>query len=354
MKKIFYLIIAFGMTLNLNAYTLFESFDTDETCSSPPEIIIPGVSTNYVIRVDHSLSTNAAPNEQLFLQQFTKSWVWEIEDENGNLVKTVDITNGFTNAGASFNFMLSYPSISDLGPGDYNIYLKVHYKDTPTSYGAGKNVQVNFNGAEIASQDLEVDDLIERMLIDCIRIQECSDIDITITKKLNRVCLQVTGDCEDYSVILPGGVTPIQVNTNPRSFCVNLECGLRTYTFRVIDCNGCVHTKSIRAYKPCDEIPGGLAAISLTSRSSQSDSENISLSIFPNPACDMLNFNWEKQIDRIDLQVFDVNGKLITVQNVSAVNTYRLDVSDLDEGYYFVKCVYGNGFFETKRFAVVR
>ena len=57
-------------------------------------------------------------------------------------------------------------------------------------------------------------------------------------------------------------------------------------------------------------------------------------SIFPNPAADMLYFNFEVKSD-VTLQIFSATGQLVREENLSSDGA--IDVSDLNEGLYIVK-----------------
>ena len=57
-------------------------------------------------------------------------------------------------------------------------------------------------------------------------------------------------------------------------------------------------------------------------------------SIFPNPAADMLYFNFDVKSD-VTLQIFSTTGQLVREENLSSDGA--IDVSDLNEGLYIVK-----------------
>lgn len=70
---------------------------------------------------------------------------------------------------------------------------------------------------------------------------------------------------------------------------------------------------------------------------SVTDSEFIGLSIFPNPVSEELNFSWNKN-DEVTIKVFDMNGKIVKYsKNISLIDTFSIDVSNLAIGIYFVR-----------------
>lgn len=73
--------------------------------------------------------------------------------------------------------------------------------------------------------------------------------------------------------------------------------------------------------------------------------------IYPNPANDILRFDFNRDAD-YQIQILDINGKIIALKNVSASNCV-FDISSFDEGVYFVKISDGVNF-ETKKLVVVR
>lgn len=72
--------------------------------------------------------------------------------------------------------------------------------------------------------------------------------------------------------------------------------------------------------------------------------------IYPNPANDLLRFDFGKD-DNFQVQIFDINGKVILSRNVSASNCV-FDISSFDEGVYFVKISDGVSI-ETKKLVVL-
>ncbi len=78
---------------------------------------------------------------------------------------------------------------------------------------------------------------------------------------------------------------------------------------------------------------------------------DVLLSVFPNPVADKLNIAISNSaiINKLQLQVFDNGGKLISQQSVTNSNGISLDVSRYAAGVYLLKIMY-NGKEETIRF----
>lgn len=68
--------------------------------------------------------------------------------------------------------------------------------------------------------------------------------------------------------------------------------------------------------------------------------EEISVSpefnVFPMPANDELNLSWNFGSD-VQAVVFDLSGKTVISQQFNALSTAKMDVSDLNEGIYFIQ-----------------
>lgn len=77
------------------------------------------------------------------------------------------------------------------------------------------------------------------------------------------------------------------------------------------------------------------------------ENELKTISIFPNPANDILNFNLGDASTVSDISIIDVSGKLITAR--FDLNSKTIDVADLQSGVYFVK-FYSEGKSLSKKF----
>lgn len=70
------------------------------------------------------------------------------------------------------------------------------------------------------------------------------------------------------------------------------------------------------------------------------------LNIYPNPAHDMLNVEFNSSVEgNLDVRIFDITGKMISNTNYSSqkgLNTYTIQLGDLSGGLYFVNVNNGN------------
>jgi len=67
------------------------------------------------------------------------------------------------------------------------------------------------------------------------------------------------------------------------------------------------------------------------------------ISVFPNPVSDFLNINCScRQFQKAE--IYDINGMLVhpIISNISANTNYKIDLSDLSSGIYFLKAVIDN------------
>jgi hypothetical protein len=74
---------------------------------------------------------------------------------------------------------------------------------------------------------------------------------------------------------------------------------------------------------------------------------NAIISIFPNPSSGTLSIrSYGKKMDRI--QITDIIGKTVFVNNNLSVNLYKCDLSMLPDGIYIVKVVVKETIFSNK------
>jgi hypothetical protein len=65
------------------------------------------------------------------------------------------------------------------------------------------------------------------------------------------------------------------------------------------------------------------------------DNEELQVSLFPNPATDIINVRMNDDIINGEITIYDINGKLIMFQKISGSTT--LDVSSFSSGIYMVQ-----------------
>ncbi|MDO7173136.1 T9SS type A sorting domain-containing protein [Mariniflexile sp. AS56] len=61
------------------------------------------------------------------------------------------------------------------------------------------------------------------------------------------------------------------------------------------------------------------------------------LSIFPNPTSDYFNFNFNKPINKLEIEILTMTGKSIKTVKGTNTNKPRIDVSNLSQGMYILK-----------------
>lgn len=105
----------------------------------------------------------------------------------------------------------------------------------------------------------------------------------------------------------------------------------------------------IRADFESNLLPDGSPFIVLSSPHNNIKQSNHT-NIYPNPANDVLRFDFSKDTD-YQIQIMDINGKLVFSRNISASNCV-FDISSFDEGVYFVKISDGESI-ETKKLVVL-
>ena len=62
-----------------------------------------------------------------------------------------------------------------------------------------------------------------------------------------------------------------------------------------------------------------------------------SISIYPNPATNIVNISWDKDY-KSEIRLFDLQGRIVCFSaNVELLNNHTIDISNLDNGIYFIK-----------------
>ena len=65
--------------------------------------------------------------------------------------------------------------------------------------------------------------------------------------------------------------------------------------------------------------------------------EKQSFSIIPNPARDFATINFSKAVDKATIAVYDITGKQVIKQSLSATNSYKINTQSLKSGLYVIK-----------------
>ena len=74
-----------------------------------------------------------------------------------------------------------------------------------------------------------------------------------------------------------------------------------------------------------------------------------SFSISPNPSNAIINIQLERSPSNLTVEVFDILGKQIIIQNLKNTNTTQVDISNWNNGVYLIK-ISNDDKIETKRF----
>jgi uncharacterized repeat protein (TIGR01451 family) len=86
-----------------------------------------------------------------------------------------------------------------------------------------------------------------------------------------------------------------------------------------------------------------------TNTSIQTIGFNNSLSLFPNPFNGNLNVKLENAIERGNLIIMDISGRILKSQMLNNITSTQLTLSDLDAGVYLISVSDGNGNTLTQR-----
>jgi hypothetical protein len=74
------------------------------------------------------------------------------------------------------------------------------------------------------------------------------------------------------------------------------------------------------------------------------------ISLYPNPANDILNLKFESQIDKsLSVQIISMDGKAVKAVSVDGIGETQIDISDLSTGIYITNFYSGNTLISSKR-----
>lgn len=147
--------------------------------------------------------------------------------------------------------------------------------------------------------------------------------------------------CNGEATIIPyGGVPPYSYSWDILSDTSNFVSNLCDTTYRVTitDNNNCYRTEFFKI-KATKKIP-------LETRVSELG--NLSISLFPNPASNMIYLNIDNQnIQNLKFQILDMKGQLIMKGNL---NKMEIDISTLNSGVHFIQLVDDQKIYNSRRF----
>jgi hypothetical protein len=70
--------------------------------------------------------------------------------------------------------------------------------------------------------------------------------------------------------------------------------------------------------------------------------DEIQISVFPNPANELLNIRFDGNINVESLECFDVTGRIVSIENLmQQSNQFTIDTHQLEAGNYFLRLTYG-------------
>ena len=120
---------------------------------------------------------------------------------------------------------------------------------------------------------------------------------------------------------------------DPGASCTN---GDSTYTNRVLNVPSSDTILDVVCWASCDPCiitPSGISELSND------------LFIYPNPASDIINLKSSEIISTVE--IVDLVGRVVIKENVNS-STIELNVSDLNDEFYFIRCVINEIFITSK------
>lgn len=102
----------------------------------------------------------------------------------------------------------------------------------------------------------------------------------------------------------------------------------------------------VKAGNSCGFGSNRLLAVAITCKTALPGGNNNQLSIYPNPAHDQLQIDFESESDQnYSIRIFDLSGKQVVMQSGTALtgsNNLMLDVEAFPSGIYFMELINGN------------
>jgi hypothetical protein len=87
----------------------------------------------------------------------------------------------------------------------------------------------------------------------------------------------------------------------------------------------------------------------LTNSIGESNSEKLSLGIFPNPSEGFFNISFDKEINLANISVYDVVGKQINITKFEREGErYKIVLEDLPSGVYIIRIQSGQSLLRSK------
>ena len=65
--------------------------------------------------------------------------------------------------------------------------------------------------------------------------------------------------------------------------------------------------------------------------------KGVPFSMYPNPATSVLNISTKNGIALENVQILDINGRVVNQTNTTASENVQINISNLNSGVYFVK-----------------
>ena len=84
--------------------------------------------------------------------------------------------------------------------------------------------------------------------------------------------------------------------------------------------------------------------------SSVEDVHQIPVSVFPNPASDVVTFNWDEKYTRLNLELYDLTGKRVISRSID--NNETIGVDQLSRGIYLYKLTDNNDIIDTGKISL--
>ncbi|ESU21103.1 hypothetical protein FEDK69T_26580 [Flavobacterium enshiense DK69] len=140
-----------------------------------------------------------------------------------------------------------------------------------------------------------------------------------------------------------GDYTTLALDINPTLVASNYPGAWTQYSYTVSGMASATNCKIAFRYFVENGGPTGVNSdyigidsfsVSRTLGTSEFFAENFS--VYPNPASNVLNFSVKNSAQINNIQILDLNGRIVKSNNFSAVSEAQINVSDLNAGVYFV------------------
>lgn len=160
-----------------------------------------------------------------------------------------------------------------------------------------------------------------------------------ITLSWKAMAIDADFDAENYAVYV-GTSTDIAVLVNSTTTFTEVLTGINTLTERTLDISDFVGETvyvAFRHFDVTDEFTMEIDDVAVTAGVLNTEEFlNSSISVYPNPATNLINVSAGNNISVDSVSIVDLNGRVVKNVNYDNISQLQLNISDLSSGMYLM------------------